>query len=89
MKVFLVWVDKYGYDEYDSFVVVANSAEEIRNDFKADRWGDYYYFNEQKYEDQRWLGFSARQINNDVNNIHIEEIKTDRYAIPCVSFNAG
>ena len=27
MKVFLVWVDKYDYDEYDGVVVVAGSKE--------------------------------------------------------------
>lgn len=27
MKVFLVWVDKYGYDQYDGVVVVAGSKE--------------------------------------------------------------
>lgn len=27
MKVFLVWADKYGYDQYDGIVVVAGSKE--------------------------------------------------------------
>ena len=31
MKVFKVWVDKYDYDTYDSFVCVANSEDEIRS----------------------------------------------------------
>ena len=31
MKVFKVWVDKWDYDTYDSFVCVANSEDEIKN----------------------------------------------------------
>ena len=89
MKVFLVWVDKYDYDEYDSFVVVANSEEEIRKDFKFNRWGDRYNFNEEKYGSKHYLCFNPRQFDNDINNIHIEEIKTDKYSIPCVSYHAG
>ena len=45
MKIFLVWVDKYDYDDYDGVVVVAESKEralEIVNERN--------YFNENQGE---------------------------------------
>ena len=38
MKVFKVWVDEWFYDDYDSFVCVANSEDEIRNQISVDRY---------------------------------------------------
>ena len=38
MKVFKVWVDEWDYDNYDSFVCVANSEDEIKKCISVDRY---------------------------------------------------
>ena len=86
MKVFKVWVDKYDYDDYDSFVCVANSEDEIRSHINLNQYGG---------------GVITMDINEDYENhstcydfqgeIHIEEVNLncDKPYIVCSSYNAG
>ena len=86
MKVFRVWVDKYDYDTYDSFVCVANSEDEIRNHISIDRYN------------RRIIDMSGNDNHEDSvkfeefqGEIHIEEVNlnVDKPYIVCSSYNAG
>ena len=86
MKVFKVWVDKYDYDEYDSFVCVANSEDEIRNHISIDRYNRRVVdmSGNEAYEDSVWF-------DDFQGEIHIEEVNlnVDKPYIVCSSYNAG
>ena len=86
MKVFKVWVDKYDYDNYDSFVYVANSEEEIRNHISIDRYNCRVIdmSGNDDYEDSVWF-------EDFQGEIHIEEVNlnVDKPYIVCSSYNAG
>ena len=86
MKVFKVWVDKYDYDNYDSFVCVANSEEEIRSHISVDRYNCRVIdmSGNDDYEDSVWF-------EDFQGEIHIEEVNlnVDRPYIVCSSYNAG
>ena len=86
MKVFKVWVDKYDYDNYDSFVCVANSEEEIRNHISVDRYNRRVVdmSGNEAYEDCIWF-------DDFQGEIHIEEVNlnVDKPYIVCSSYNAG
>ena len=86
MKVFKVWVDKYDYDNYDSFVCVANSEDEIRNHISIDRYNRRVVdmSGNEAYEDS--VSFEEFQ-----GEIHIEEVNlnVDKPYIVCSSYNAG
>ena len=86
MKVFKVWVDKWFYDDYDSFVCVANSEDEIRNHISVDRYN------------RRVIDMSGNDNHEDSvkfedfqGEIHIEEVNlnVDKPYIVCSSYNAG
>ena len=86
MKVFKVWVDKWFYDDYDSFVCVANSEDEIRNHISVDRYN------------RRIIDMSGNDNHEDSvkfeefqGEIHIEEVNLNVYKpyIVCSSYNAG
>lgn len=86
MKVFKVWVDKYDYDTYDSFVCVANSEDEIRKCISLNRYSDRVITMDgnEAYEDSvRFEDFQGE--------IHIEEVNlnVDKPYIVCSSYNAG
>ena len=57
MKVFKVYVDEWFYDDYDSFVCVANSEDEIRNCISIDRYGCRVIdmSSNDDYEDSVWF----------------------------------
>ena len=86
MKVFKVWVDKWDYDDYDSFVCVANSEDEIRNHISVDKYNRRVVdmSGNEAYEDSVW--FDDLQ-----GEIHIEEVNlnVDKPYIVCASYNAG
>ena len=86
MKVFKVWVDKYDYDNYDSFVCVANSEEEIRSHISVDRYNRRVVdmSGNDDYEDSVWF-------QDFQGEIHIEEVNlnVDKPYIVCSSYNAG
>ena len=86
MKVFKVWVDKYDYDTYDSFVCVANSEDEIRNHISIDRYNERVVdmSGNDDYEDSVWF-------QDFQGEIHIEEVNlnVDKPYIVCSSYNAG
>ena len=86
MKVFKVWVDKYDYDNYDSFVCVANSEDEIRSHISVDRYNRRIIdmSGNEAYEDS--VAFDDFQ-----GEIHIEEVNlnVDKPYIVCSSYNAG
>ena len=86
MRVFKVWVDKYDYDNYDSFVCVANSEDEIRSHISVDRYN------------RRIIDMSVNDNHEDSvkfedfqGEIHIEEVNlnVDKPYIVCSSYNAG
>ena len=86
MKVFKVWVDEWSYDDYDSFVCVANSEDEIRNCISIDRYSCRVIdmSNNDDYEDCIWF-------EDFQGEIHIEEVNlnVDKPYIVCSSYNAG
>ena len=86
MKVFKVWVDKCDYGNYDSFVCVANSEDEIRNHISVDRYNRRVVdmSGNEAYEDS--VSFEESQ-----GEIHIEEVNlnVDKPYIVCSSYNAG
>ena len=86
MKVFKVWVDKYDYDTYDSFVCVANSEDEIRSHISIDRYNCRVIdmSGNDDYEDSVWF-------QDFQGEIHIEEVNlnVDKPYIVCSSYNAG
>ena len=86
MKVFKVWVDKWDYDNYDSFVCVANSEEEIRSHISVDRYNRRVVdmSGNDDYEDS--VAFEEFQ-----GEIHTEEVNlnVDQPYIVCSSYNAG
>ena len=86
MKVFKVWVDKWFYDAYDSFICVANSEDEIRNHISIDRYN------------RRVIDMGGNDNYEDIvkfeecqGEIHIEEVNlnVDKPYIVCASYNAG
>ena len=86
MKVFKVWVDKWDYDTYDSFVCVANSEDEIRNCISIDEYNERVIdmSGNGDYEDSVWF-------QDFQGEIHIEEVNlnVDKPYIVCSSYNAG
>ena len=86
MKVFKVWVDKYDYDNYDSFVCVANSEDEIRNHISIDRYNRRVIDMSGNEAYENYVVFDDFQ-----GEIHIEEVNlnVDKPYIVCSSYNAG
>ena len=86
MKVFKVWVDKWDYDDYDSFVCVANSEDEIRSCISIDEYNERVVDmgGNNNYEDSVWF-------QDFQGEIHIEEVNlnVDKPYIVCSSYNAG
>ena len=86
MKVFKVWVDKWFYDDYDSFVCVANSEVEIKKCISIDKYNRRVVdmSGNDDYEDCIWF-------DDFQGEIHIEEVNlnVDKPYIVCSSYNAG
>lgn len=86
MKVFKVWVDEWFYDDYDSFVCVANSEDEIKKCISVDRYNRRVIdmSGNEAYEDCIWF-------DDFQGEIHIEEVNlnVDKPYIVCSSYNAG
>jgi hypothetical protein len=94
--------DDVGYDEYDSFVIASNSAEEaIRYDpsgRKIEAFGGklgYWYENEFSNEKRFWEygEWGSWPVINRESIVEITIVgTTDKYTEPtviCASFNAG
>lgn len=79
MKVFRVYVEDCGWDEYDSAVIVAESEESVRNSFVINKYG----------ERDCILDGCDLWFNESQGEIHIEEIDMTKPAVICASFNAG
>ena len=86
MKVFKVWVDKYDYDTYDSFVCVANSEDEIRKCISLNQYGGRVITMDGNEAYENYITFYDFQ-----GEIHIEEVNlnVDKPYIVCSSYNAG
>ena len=86
MKVFKVWVDKWDYDNYDSFVCVANSEEEIRSCISINKSNCRVIDVVGNNNDEDCIWFDDFQ-----GEIHIEEVNlnVDKPYIVCSSYNAG
>ena len=81
MKVFKVWVDDNGYDEYDGAVVVAESEEEVRSHLIHDD-----IFRRTRFVAEKCEAFT---FEDGQGEIHIEEVPTDKVAVILTSYNAG
>lgn len=81
MKVFKVYVDKWDYDCYESFVVVAESKEDVKNMLVHN--GD-----ETQVIDKD-LGDTGIWFDDFLGDIHIEEVNLNEKKIIEKSFNAG
>ena len=86
MKVFKVWVDECDYDNYDSFVCVANSEDEIRNCISLNQYGGRVITMDGNEAYENYITFYDFQ-----GEIHIEEVNlnVDKPYIVCSSYNAG
>ena len=86
MKVFKVWVDKWDYDDYDSFVCVANSEDEIRNCISIGKQKRRIIHMDGNEAYENYIAFDDFQ-----GEIHIEEVNlnVDKPYIVCSSYNAG
>ena len=86
MKVFKVWVDKWDYDTYDSFVCVANSEDEIRSHISLNQYGGRVITMDGNEAYENYITFDDFQ-----GEIHIEEVNlnVDKPYIVCSSYNAG
>lgn len=84
MKLFKVLAGRYTYNEYDEFIVAANSKEEIMEHLhKGNKASPYDYDMEFRF-DNRAVGFNESQ-----GEIHIEEVdlSAEKPFIVCASFN--
>ena len=86
MKVFKVWVDKWDYDDYDQFVCVANSEDEIRNCISIDEYNERVVDMDGNEAYENYVTFDDFQ-----GEIHIEEVNlnVDKPYIVCSRYSAG
>ena len=86
MKVFKVWAKLVDYEEYDSFVCIANSEEEIRNRI-IDNGHREYVVNMKVDDDYE----NCVRFDKIQGEIHIKEVNLDvtEPYIVCSSYNAG
>ena len=86
MKVFKVWVDEWFYDDYDSFVCVANSEDEIRKCISINEYSGRVITMDGNEAYENYVAFEDSQ-----GEIHIEEVNlnVDKPYIVCSSYNAG
>ena len=86
MKVFKVWAKLVDYEEYGSFVCIANSEEEIRNRIIDNGHRGYvvHMKDDDDYED-------CVRFDKIQGKIHIKEVNLDvtEPYIVCSSYNAG
>ena len=85
MKVFKVWVDKYDYDNYDSFVCVANSEDEIRNHISVDRYNRRIIDMSGNDNHEDSIKFEEFQGEIDIEEVNLN---VDKPYIVCSSYNA-
>lgn len=86
MKVFKVWAKLVDYEEYDSFVCIANSEEEIRNRIIDNGYREYVVHMKVDGDCEDCVRFDKIQ-----GEIHIKEVNLDMTEpyIVCSSYNAG
>ena len=86
MKVFKVWAKLVDYVEYDSFVCVANSEEEIRSRIIDNGYREYVVNMKADNYYESCVRFDKIQ-----GEIHIKEVNLDvsEPYIVCSSYNAG
>lgn len=79
LKVFKVWVKQYGWDEFDSAVIVGESKEDVLKRFVTDELGCRTYS-----ENGDFLFFSRSQ-----GELKIKEVDVSKPGVVVASFNAG
>ena len=86
MKVFKVWAKLVDYEEYDSFVCVANSEEEIRSRIIDNGYREYVVNMKADNYYESCVRFDKIQ-----GEIYIKEVNLDvsEPYIVCSSYNAG
>lgn len=88
MKLFLVSASNVGYDEYDSFVIIAESKEQVQEILNKDlRWYERNDVDIYKVGNECMPCFNAEQAPITVEEIKIEDLK--KPTVICASYNAG
>lgn len=95
MKLFKIELDKVGYDDYDSCIIVAESKEQVEELCKRDfieyeDWDMEQHFPKTLYDTKNVLSASFDIHNGQkwtITEVDINEIKQP--TIICSSFNAG
>ena len=81
MKVFKVYVDKWEYDCYESFVIVAESKEDVKNML--------VHQDNRTWVIDKDLGDTGIWFDDFLGDIHIDEVNLDEKKIIEESFHAG
>lgn len=79
LKVFKVWAERCGWDEFDSAVIVGESEEDVLKRFVQDEFGCRTYD-----ENSGFLFF-----NESRGEIKIKEVNLSKPGVVVASFNAG
>ena len=86
LKVFRVWVDDYGYDQYDSAIIVAESREEVLKQIGTNPKGVRIWIG--AINDQT-ISVIRLKFDADQGEIHVDEIDLTKPGQILTSFNAG
>ena len=86
MKVFKVWVDKWRYDDYDSFVCVANSKDEIRNCISIDKLNRRVIDMSGNEAYEQYVVFEDYQEENKIEAVYMN---VDKQYIVSSNYTAG
>lgn len=90
LKVFRVWSDDFGYDQYDSLIIVGEDEESVLKQFEIYKDGRRVYkgpINDSPFS--KWIKFNKYFFERDQGELHIEEIDITTPALIIGSFNAG
>ena len=79
LKVFKVWVERCGWDEFDSAVIVGDSEESVLKNFIQDKNGCRRYNG----------GINNLFFGSDQGEIKIKEVDVSKPGVVVASFNAG
>ena len=88
LKVFRVWVDDCGYDQYDSCIIVGEDKESVLKQFETNKCGDRIYHGPINIvpAGKCWINYF---FESDQGELHIEEVDLTAPALILGSFNAG
>lgn len=90
LKVFRVWADDWGYDQYDSLIIIGEDEESVLKQFETDKDGRRVYqglIDDSPFS--KWCQYNKYSFEPDQGELHIEEIDITTPALIIGSFNAG